>query len=571
VTVYIIDSTRPLPPTTADNAPALVLQRNDTVILGDTGSIVASGSGSAGIQGDDNAFVLNGSVLSSQYVGIETTTGRISISSNGSVYGATAGIAFYNLNDVGSFSSVINSGKIASSGNAIFFDFAYGRSAVIENSGTIVGQNGIYFDGGSLDTDTLVITNTGLIKGETAIKGLWMGSTTIMNSGRIEGDIIVGGGGWMEPRGPSTNVYDGRGGTVTGEVFFGACNAIAYGGDGSEMFAMDRGTHIVDGGAGIDTLRTRGKLDLLISDKQQATKSSWFTIRNIENLVGSATHDQFFGTDGATILTGNGGHDTLDGRGGNDILSGGIGNDTLIGGEGSDIATYSGRYSDYTITTQADGSVTIVDNRALADGVDTLTGVEFALFSDRIFSLPASASSGPSPGPVIPPAPPAPAVEPAVPVASPTLVATTPVALPPSPLNLMGSRKADILVAGDGNDQLNGGLGNDKLTGGAGRDVFAFTTKLGRTNVDRVLDFHAEDDTIFLSAKVFGAIAKGGLSKDAFHIGSKAHDLDDRIIYNAKTGALSYDKDGSGSEYAAVKFAQLTPKTLVTADDFLVF
>jgi len=65
----------------------------------------------------------------------------------------------------------------------------------------------------------------------------------------------------------------------------------------------------------------------------------------------------------------------------------------------------------------------------------------------------------------------------------------------------MGSRKADILVAGDGNDQLNGGLGNDKLTGGAGRDVFAFTTKLGRTNVDRVLDFHAEDDTIFLSAQ----------------------------------------------------------------------
>ena len=138
-------------------------------------------------------------------------------------------------------------------------------------------------------------------------------------------------------------------------------------------------------------------------------------------------------------------------------------------------------------------------------------------------------------------------------------------------MSLKGGKGADKLVGGDGDDQLNGGFGNDKLTGGDGRDVFAFTTKLGRTNVDRITDFHLADDTIFLSGAVFGGIGKGVLAREAFHVGSRAHDLDDRIIYNAKTGALSYDKDGSGSHYAAVQFAQVTPKTFIAADDFLVF
>lgn len=49
---------------------------------------------------------------------------------------------------------------------------------------------------------------------------------------------------------------------------------------------------------------------------------------------------------------------------------------------------------------------------------------------------------------------------------------------------------------------------------------------------------------------------RGALSKDAFWIGSKAHDHSDRIIYNAKTGAVFYDADGTGRE-AAIQFATL--------------
>lgn len=125
---------------------------------------------------------------------------------------------------------------------------------------------------------------------------------------------------------------------------------------------------------------------------------------------------------------------------------------------------------------------------------------------------------------------------------------------------LKGGKKADALVGGIGDDPLNGGLGKDKLTGGAGDDVFALTTKLGKGNIDRILDFAAADDTIQLSGKVFGRIGKGFLDKDEFRLGAKALDADDRIIYNKKTGAVYYDKDSSGSVYAAVSSRSSRPR-----------
>jgi Ca2+-binding RTX toxin-like protein len=39
-------------------------------------------------------------------------------------------------------------------------------------------------------------------------------------------------------------------------------------------------------------------------------------------------------------------------------------------------------------------------------------------------------------------------------------------------------------------------------------------------------------------------------------VGTKAHDADDRIIYNKATGALYYDDDGTGA-HVQVQFATL--------------
>ncbi|WP_114943352.1 cadherin domain-containing protein [Microvirga calopogonii] len=111
---------------------------------------------------------------------------------------------------------------------------------------------------------------------------------------------------------------------------------------------------------------------------------------------------------------------------------------------------------------------------------------------------------------------------------------------------LYGFGGKDQLYGNGGNDRLSGGLGNDTLTGGAGQDVFVFDAKLAKTNtlnkqqnLDRILDFVVADDTIHLAKSVFSKISKKGvLKKGEFFVGSAAHDRDDRVIYNKKTGAL---------------------------------
>ncbi|MET0430806.1 MAG: calcium-binding protein, partial [Microvirga sp.] len=166
---------------------------------------------------------------------------------------------------------------------------------------------------------------------------------------------------------------------------------------------------------------------------------------------------------------------------------------------------------------------------------------------------------------------------------------------PAKPLVLDGTAGADILI-GDalddilsglggkdslaglaGNDRLSGGLGNDVLNGGSGRDVFVYDARLSKTNaankranLDHVTDFSVADDTIHLAKGVFSKIAKRGeLKKAAFYTGTAAHDADDRVIYNKKTGALLYDSDGNG-KHAAIQFAALSKGLKLTHHDFLV-
>jgi serralysin len=104
---------------------------------------------------------------------------------------------------------------------------------------------------------------------------------------------------------------------------------------------------------------------------------------------------------------------------------------------------------------------------------------------------------------------------------------------------------------------------------GGGAGCVRTSTKL-KANVDRITDFAGPDDTIRLSKAVFSKLHKGVLNAEAFRLGAKALDADDRILFNAKTGAVLYDADGSGTAHAAVTFAQVKAGTLLTADDFFI-
>jgi Ca2+-binding RTX toxin-like protein len=146
---------------------------------------------------------------------------------------------------------------------------------------------------------------------------------------------------------------------------------------------------------------------------------------------------------------------------------------------------------------------------------------------------------------------------------------------------LHGGTNNDKVYGDAGNDTINGGAGNDRLSGSTGRDIFVFNSKLGTSSTDRkvsfdtITDFNARYDSLWLDNAVFRKIGSGTLSnpkqlnKEYFITGSKAHEKDDYLIYNKKTGVLSYDADGSGSK-EAVEFAQLRKGLSITHKDIFV-
>jgi Ca2+-binding RTX toxin-like protein len=153
--------------------------------------------------------------------------------------------------------------------------------------------------------------------------------------------------------------------------------------------------------------------------------------------------------------------------------------------------------------------------------------------------------------------------------------------------------KADETITGnDGANTLNGKEGRDTLTGKAGADIFVFDTRLttkktanvvaAATNVDTITDFVSGTDRIYLSKRVFGkAVADTGDTdkSDGLFLNStdivsgdsldaaKSNQGTAHFLYNAGTGALYYDADGSGTKFDATQFVALTGAVTLAASD----
>ncbi|MBN9345554.1 MAG: VCBS domain-containing protein [Devosia sp.] len=135
-----------------------------------------------------------------------------------------------------------------------------------------------------------------------------------------------------------------------------------------------------------------------------------------------------------------------------------------------------------------------------------------------------------------------------------------------------GRQGNDTIKGAGGNDTLIGGEGKDQLYGGAGSDAFVFNTRLVATNVDTIRDFTHDVDLLMLDDKYFKKIG-AVLDVGEFYAkagATKAHDRDDRIIYNTKNGKLYFDQDGSKGGHDAIHFATLSTKPLLDAGDFLI-
>jgi Ca2+-binding RTX toxin-like protein len=157
----------------------------------------------------------------------------------------------------------------------------------------------------------------------------------------------------------------------------GPGNDILYGGAGSDTFDWDAssrgGSDTIYGGTGNDTYVLDSPSDSIVEYSGQGTDTIFvpfsYSLGNypfIENL-------RAIGTTGVSLV----------GNAVDNLFTGSSGNDTINGGAGYDAVSFTGNRASYTVV-PITGGFTI---SSIADGTDTVTNVESALFSDQGIGL----------------------------------------------------------------------------------------------------------------------------------------------------------------------------------------
>jgi Ca2+-binding RTX toxin-like protein len=198
----------------------------------------------------------------------------------------------------------------------------------INNAGLIRSSRSTAVSGSDA-ADTII--NTGVIEaaaGSGVAVALYGGTDHVINRGLILGDVE------LSSTSSHRDLFDGRGGIVTGEVRAGR---------GHDTYIVDQAdiTLLEKADEGIDEVRA------LVS---------WTLGAHFETLtlLGSAAIDgtgtlgdnEITGNSGANTLSGLRGHDLIRGGGGDDRLIGHRGNDTLMGDDGDDFLAGRDGYND---------------------------------------------------------------------------------------------------------------------------------------------------------------------------------------------------------------------------------
>jgi serralysin len=135
---------------------------------------------------------------------------------------------------------------------------------------------------------------------------------------------------------------------------------------------------------------------------------------------------------------------------------------------------------------------------------------------------------------------------------------------------LYGDDGDDAIFGGEGVDWISGGAGSDTMTGGtsvlgdndaAAGNNFIFDTSPFAGDIDKIEDFCADRDKIWLDPDFFAVFVTPATDAqpvgNAFLSGATTPTptlFNHRLLFNQTTGALYYDADGNGAG-AAVQFA----------------
>jgi Ca2+-binding RTX toxin-like protein len=331
---------------------------------------------------------------------------------------------------------------------------------------------------------------------------------------------------------------------VENVVVLGIENAFVIGNAMDNRITGNAAPNYIDGGAGADRMEGKGGSDTYVVDdvgdlvvetaaRGRDLVNSFITYvlsAELENLslMGTAAIDGT-GNGGANRLAGNSAANTLRGENGSDRMDGGAGLDTLAGGNGND--TYI-----LDSTTLVSGSNTWDDVVELAaGGIDTVyasadAGRYTYALGDNVENL-VSTGNGVS--------------------------------------RLWGNGLANSLTGNANGNVLQGFGGRDTLTGGAQADIFVFEEARAGSR-DEITDFVSGTDRIEISAAGFGGGLAAGQAVSLVVGAAPVPTLaGPQMLYDNTTGALSFDRDGTGAA-AAVLFATLVNLSALVSTDFLV-
>lgn len=327
--------------------------------------------------------------------------------------------------------------------------------------------------------------------------------TSIENlTGSWYDDFLIGNDG--------NNVLAGLGG-----------NDILKGGGGADTLYGDSGNDTLKGGGGADTLNGGSGIDTanyydsgagvfvsLYNDVASGGDAEGDELNSIENVTGSAYHDDLWGSDGANVLRGNDGDDSLKGFGGNDTIYGGDDNDSLYGMDGAD--TLRGENGNDMLNGGAGDDTMIGGTGNDTYHVDSTTDVVTELAgqgSDTVYSSAVAYTLSAN-------------------VETLSLDTTSDTGVYGT-----GNAQANVIIGNLNNNVLEGGGGGDTLSGQGGDDTFVF--RPGDANGDAIDVFQgngaADGDYIFFIG--YGTIADG----------ATLHQLDATTWEIASADGLTHD------------------------------
>lgn len=316
------------------------------------------------LTGDDDLHVGAGVTLTSTYTNPETHTGADAVITwtgthtvtvDGTIIGADEAINFAGC--LTAQTVIINAGGqligggdgVVEDADGVIFD---GAGSTLTNAGSIHAY-GSGISAMVLDNSTMTITNSGTMCGR--VSGVWHkfgnGTMNFTNTGTVESpafsflggesiDNVTNSGSMIGTisLGNGNDSYNGRYGTVTGNVL---------GGGGDDTFVSGTQAEYFDGGDGLDTVSyasatVRLVVDLVNGSLTRGALAQGDTLVSIEGVIAGTKADILRGNDADNWLNGGKGADVLTGAAGADTLIGGAGADNLTGGADADVFLFYG-------------------------------------------------------------------------------------------------------------------------------------------------------------------------------------------------------------------------------------